>query len=270
MTQRTSTDPPIAEEPRSNSMHEPLPGVLVSDRSRLREPLAVGRNVIFYGDVEVGAGSVIEDNVVIGHPSPSAAKAAGDLGRHEGLVGLNEMYDFLSTAPTVIGPSARVRSNTVIYAGTTIGARFECAHNVVVREDCELDADVYLFAGTVVKSGVRIGRGARISNTVGNRTQIGHAASMLGYTVHAYTAGVGGLEEPAPTIQVGATVSRGAVIVGDVTVGEYALVAANAVVVDDVPAGAVVAGVPAKPIRDRTPAELAPVHARLSELGIDA
>lgn len=49
-----------------------------------------------------------------------------------------------------------------------------------------------------------------------------------------------------PTIHRFAMIGTGAKIIGPVTIGEGARVGANAVVVDDVPAGAVVAGVPAR------------------------
>jgi serine O-acetyltransferase len=51
-----------------------------------------------------------------------------------------------------------------------------------------------------------------------------------------------------PTIDEGARIGTGARIMGPVTVGRNAVVGANAVVIDDVPDGAVVAGVPARPV----------------------
>ena len=41
-------------------------------------------------------------------------------------------------------------------------------------------------------------------------------------------------------------IGAGAKIIGDITIGEHALIGANAVVVKDVPAYAIVAGIPAK------------------------
>lgn len=49
-----------------------------------------------------------------------------------------------------------------------------------------------------------------------------------------------------PTIHRNVAIGTGAKIIGPVTIGEGAVIGANAVVVDDVPAGAVVAGVPAR------------------------
>jgi len=49
-----------------------------------------------------------------------------------------------------------------------------------------------------------------------------------------------------PTIEANVAIGTGAKLIGPITIGEGAAIGANAVVVDDVPARAVVAGVPAR------------------------
>jgi UDP-2-acetamido-3-amino-2,3-dideoxy-glucuronate N-acetyltransferase len=53
-------------------------------------------------------------------------------------------------------------------------------------------------------------------------------------------------EKKATTVKKGATIGANATIVCGVTIGEYALIGAGAVVTKDVPAYALMVGVPAK------------------------
>lgn len=60
------------------------------------------------------------------------------------------------------------------------------------------------------------------------------------------TIGVSRKSNKAPVIKGHVDIGAGAKIIGDITIGEHALIGANAVVVKDVPAYAIVAGIPAK------------------------
>lgn len=60
------------------------------------------------------------------------------------------------------------------------------------------------------------------------------------------TIGVSRKSTKAPIIKGHVDIGAGAKIIGNITIGEHALIGANAVVVRDVPAYAVVAGIPAK------------------------
>jgi putative colanic acid biosynthesis acetyltransferase WcaB len=83
-------------------------------------------------------------------------------------------------------------------------------------------------SGLVVHADARLGDGVllRHNSTIGTRIDGG----------------------PAPVLGDGVEVGTGAVILGGVHVGDRAVVGANAVVLHDVPAGAVVAGNPARVI----------------------
>src|SRR6266705_7121982 len=65
-------------------------------------------------------------------------------------------------AGLVLGADAVIRSGTVIYLGSRIGARFQAGHNVVIREDCQIGDDVSVWSNTVVDYGCRIGDGVKI------------------------------------------------------------------------------------------------------------
>jgi serine O-acetyltransferase len=97
-----------------------------------------------------------------------------------------------------------------IHPGAVIGRRLFIDHamGVVIGETAEIGDDVMLYHGV----------------TLGGR-------SMRRVKRH-------------PTLHDGVTVGAGATVLGPVTVGECAQIGANAVVVKDVPPGAVVVGVP--------------------------
>jgi serine O-acetyltransferase len=88
---------------------------------------------------------------------------------------------------------------------------------------------VYIVHGQVVADGlVEIAEGVVISPFV--------------------TIGLRGGDVRGPTIERFVSIGTGAKLIGPVRVGERAKIGANAVVVDDVPVGATVVGVPARPV----------------------
>ena len=65
------------------------------------------------------------------------------------------------------------------------------------------------------------------------------------------TIGYNGLHRP--TLEDGVRVHAGAIVIGDVTMGENSRAAAGALVTKNVPPGVTVAGVPARPISNQPP-----------------
>ena len=70
---------------------------------------------------------------------------------------------------------------------------------------------------------------------------------------------IGAERRQNPTIGSDVFIGAGAKIIGEITVGDHSRIGANAVVLDDVPAFATVAGIPARVVRRRSSADLTEV-----------
>lgn len=128
-----------------------------------------------------------------------------------------------------------------------IDARIE--PGAIIRDKVVIGKSAVIMMGAVVNIGAEIGEGAMIdmNAVVGARGKIGNRVHL---GAGAVVAGV--LEPPSKDpCEIGDDVLIGAnsVILEGVKIGKGSVVAAGSVVVEDVPAGVVVAGTPAKIIK---------------------
>ena len=156
---------------------------------------------------------------------------------------------------TQIGARALIRSHTVIYAGNTIGDDFETGHAVLVREGNRIGHRVRIGSHSVIERDVFIGDDVRIhSNAFVPEYSVLEAKSSIGpgtvltNSRYPWSTGAKG-DLRGPHVETGAIVGGNVTLLPGVRIGAGALVGAGAVVVKDVPAGAVVVGNPARVVR---------------------
>jgi acetyltransferase-like isoleucine patch superfamily enzyme len=155
-------------------------------------------------------------------------------------------------APSLrVGSGAHLRSGTVIYTGSRIGARLQTGHNVVIREQVRVGDDVSIWSNTVVDYGCVIGDRTKIHCNcyIAQFTEIGDDVFLAPGVIMAndlYPGRPASAEAmQGPRIFAGAQVGVNATILPYVTIGAGAIIGAGAVVTKDVPAGTVAYGNPA-------------------------
>jgi acetyltransferase-like isoleucine patch superfamily enzyme len=147
----------------------------------------------------------------------------------------------------VIAPDVTLGRDVIIYNfvnlygceignGTKIGSFVEIQKGALVGRNCKVSSHTFICEGVTIEDDVFIGHGVIFINDKYPRA----------------TNAEGSLQSAADWKVVetivgrGASVGSGATILCGVTIGEYAIVGAGAVVTRDVPAGTTVAGNPAR------------------------
>jgi len=151
-----------------------------------------------------------------------------------------------------IGPGAQIRSGTVIYAGSTIGAGLQTGHNVVIREQNVVGDNLRIWNNSTVDYGCTIGSRVKIHCNVyvAQFTTLEDDVFLApGVTIANDPHPECGLCMRGPTIQRRARIGVNVTVLSHITIGEGALIGAGSVVTRDIPARVLVYGNPARPVK---------------------
>ena len=158
---------------------------------------------------------------------------------------------------------ARIQDSADVSAEATLGEGTSVWHLAQVRRGARIGQNVVVGRGAYIGTDVRVGDNCKIQNyalvyepaDLAEGVFIGPAAVLTNDTFpracnpDGSSKSADDWEPVGVTLKKGASVGARAVCVAPVTIGEWATVAAGAVVTRDVPDYALVAGVPAKRIK---------------------
>jgi len=153
-----------------------------------------------------------------------------------------------------IGDNPLVRSGSVIYAGSRIGANLQTGHNVIIREENIIGDDLCIWSNSIVDYGCKIGNRVRIHSNVyipqyteiEDDVFIAPGASLANDLHPGCTLSAQCMK--GPTLKKACQIGVNVTVLPFVTIGEEAVIGSGAVVVDDVPPGSVVVGNPGRVI----------------------
>lgn len=133
---------------------------------------------------------------------------------------------------TKIWHFCHVQSGAKIGANCSLGQNVNVSNNVRIGNNVKIQNNVSVYEGVEIEDGVFCGPSCVFTNDLTPRAEYPKGSENYKKTL----------------VKRGASIGANATIVCGHTVGEYAMVAAGAVVTKDVPAYAMVAGIPANVI----------------------
>ena len=193
----------------------------------------IADSAIIYDNVELGKDVVIEDHCIIGC-----------------------LYKGYEGEKTIIGDGSIIRAGTIIYAGNNIGKNFQTGNKANIRELNKIGSNVSIGTLSVIEHHVSIDDDVRIHTQVfipeystlkkgawiGPNVVMTNAKFPCSPNVKKELIG--------PTIGQNAKVGANSTLLPGVVVGQNSLVGAGSLVSKSVPENVIVAGHPAKYVRN--------------------
>ena len=155
------------------------------------------------------------------------------------------MNTYVCIAPDVkLGQNVKLSKFINLYGceigdETKVGAFVEIQKNATVGKRCKISSHTFICEGVTIEDNVFIGHGVMFINDSYPRatTPTGNLQTEADWRVER------------TIVKKGASIGSGATILANTCIGENAIVGAGAVVTKDVPANTIVAGNPAKNLR---------------------
>jgi len=208
---------------------------IISDKAKIGKNVKIGNFVTIYDDVEIGDNSIIESYCEIGYSN----------GREKG--------------PLKIGSDSKIRSHSILYAGSIIGKNLVTGHHVTIRENMKIGVNFQLGTLSDLQGESSIGDYVRTHSNVfvPHFSKIGNFVWMFPFVVLANDPHPPSDESTkGPEILDFAALGAGSIIFPSVKVGKDAVVGAGCVLRKNLPDGQVAVGNPARIIGEASKIKL--------------
>jgi UDP-2-acetamido-3-amino-2,3-dideoxy-glucuronate N-acetyltransferase len=217
------------------------PGLMLGEGVELPASAELGVNVVIHPGTVIGEGVRVQDGAVLGKPLALGARSTA---RREPPPPLEVETGAMVCAGAVVvagarlaegavvGDQAHVRERALIGEGSVVGRGSAVDNDVTIGARVRVQTNCYITAFSAIENDVFVGPGVTLTN---DHTMARHAP---------------GEQLRGATLRRACRIGGAVVLCPGVEVGEEAFVAAGAVVAADVPARAVVMGVPARQVRE--------------------
>lgn len=215
----------------------------LGEHVKIGEGCEIGHNVIIHDGTVIGDRVRVDDATVIGKRPMKAANTA--------------VTKDQELPPATIGSDCIIGTHVIVYRGCSIGNKVLIADLSTVRENVKIGDYTIVGRGVAIENFCTIGRYVKLETNVyiTAYSEIEDRVFVAPCVATSNDNYIGRTEErfkhfKGVVIKKGGRVGVNATILPGKVLNEDCLVAAGALVTTDVPAGKIVAGVPAKVFRD--------------------
>ena len=149
-------------------------------------------------------------------------------------------YGATRVDPVCVGDGVRIGTFCLIEGGVQLAAAVEVDHYCRISYGSRIGTGTHVLYGAQIFDEVSVGENCVIAGELVDRTVVEDWVRFQGETAHLHTDVTGDWDdtvEPSPTIRRGSVVGVGAILIGGITIGPRAYVAAGERVTCDVPEG---------------------------------
>lgn len=215
-------------------------GTIIKERCIILDYVSIGN------DCRIDYGVLFREHVTVGNNTFIGRKSI------LGELLADQMKEIKQKHSLIIGSNAVIRSDSVIYGGSSIGDNFQTGHHVTVREWSQIGNHVSIGTASDLQDRCILGNYVRLHSNVflGQLSRIDDYAWLFPHVVMTNDPTPPSEELLGGHICSFAVIAAKAVILPGICVGKDSLVGAGSVVTKDVDEYTVVVGNPARAVSD--------------------